>query len=312
MHRARALALAALICAASTLALARAGSAATAPVQGNPYTSLFPPNVGVLLLCDQFELTVEVWNAPETTAFQFHLGFDPAVLDFRAAAVGTFLSSTGRDVTVLPPVLNGGDLLFAAAAEPGDGPPPSGDGELARVSFEAIAGGVSALDLHDAILINELGQTLPVTSTDSTVTVEPIQGSSCFPTDTTPPTPTATPSATPSPTASSTGSAAPTTAVPSGTDTGTPTRTQTPTASTTAATATPSPTTPVPTPTGDTATPSTTPSDGVTATPSETATGETTPTASGSPPVETQTPATPDGGSFRIFFPSASVPVRPE
>jgi hypothetical protein len=103
-------------------------------------------------LCDQVDFQIDLWNAGDTQGFQFKLGFDGDVLDFHSAHLGPFLSSTGRNVTVLGQSVTDDVLTFAAFADPGMQPLPRGDGELATVRFEAVGAGVSPLDLHDAIL----------------------------------------------------------------------------------------------------------------------------------------------------------------
>jgi hypothetical protein len=216
------------------------------PTQGVGWTSLFPPQVSGLQLCDEFDLTVELTGAGDTSGFQLHVGFDDTLLEFGSAEVGGFLSSTGRDVTVFPPVESDGDLLFSAVANPGSAPLPNGSGDLAVVRLRAIRGGTSPLDLHDVFLVDGSGATVPVTSTDSSAIIDPIPGAACYPTPT-PPSPMPTTPSTPTSTA--TLGPTPTLGTPTATEiTPTPSPTRTPaspspgSASPTAPTATPTPT----------------------------------------------------------------------
>ena len=215
-----------VVVAAASLWLARpAAGRETARPNDQPtatWTSLFPPSVGGLRRCDEFDATVEGWGLTDMAAFELELGFDSAVLDFTSASVAPWLADRWAAYTELPPVVSDGNVLFAASVEPGSGS-AGGDGEIAVLRFRAIGAGTSPLDLHDVRLVSTLGAVDDVTSTDAVAIVLNEDGSGCVPTPTyTPEPPPTTPG--PSPTA---GSATPTgSAEPSPTVTRTATATQ--------------------------------------------------------------------------------------
>ncbi len=119
--------------------LARAQDGAV--IRVSPSTQTVPAGGNVLV-----DITVE--NAPSFSAYEFHLSFDPAVLDFLTiTAQDVFLETTGRDALCFGPEAE--DLLDSvisfACGSTGAVPGPVGDGLLATLVFSTSCAGTSLL-----------------------------------------------------------------------------------------------------------------------------------------------------------------------
>lgn len=96
-------------------------------------------------------------------AFQFNLGFDPAVLTAVSITDGGFLLEPVFPVA--ESIDNGaGDVLFALVTLGPIG--ASGDGILASLVFSASAAGASVLDLNTVLLSEPFGQPIQVERVD--------------------------------------------------------------------------------------------------------------------------------------------------
>ncbi len=152
------------------------------------------------------DVIVEIYvdDVASLAAYEFELAFDPSVLGYISVTNSSFLGSTGRSVTCLPPILHVGSVRFGCvtfAPPPPDG--PTGSGLLATVRLSSSCSGRSSLELTIASLGDALGTSIPTGSQNGSVTIT--GGGVC-------PTPTATPTpgpATPTPTPSATPTATP-------------------------------------------------------------------------------------------------------
>jgi len=61
---------------------------------------------------DTVVVAVRVDGAVDLGAFEFHLGYDPAILQATGAELGAFLASTGRTPVPLGPALREGEIRF--------------------------------------------------------------------------------------------------------------------------------------------------------------------------------------------------------
>jgi len=93
-----------------------------------------------------FTQTVSIQDAPAVGAFQTDLVYDPALLQVESVAIGPFLSSTGRSVTPLGPMIDNptGRVTFGAFTF-GNQPGATGSGDLAYVRFHAKGAGQTTL-----------------------------------------------------------------------------------------------------------------------------------------------------------------------
>jgi hypothetical protein len=196
-----------------------------------------PPNCGAgsqLIVClrplyqrisagQQTTVDVAIDNVTDLGAFQFTLSYNPEVVSVVDVEVRPFISSTIRPVTCLEPPSDPGELQFLCVTLGAEPAGPNGNGELARITFEGAALGLTPLALDGIIVTDVDGAAFPTPLTQgAAIEVAPA------PTPT-PVTPTLTPTntVTPSPTLSPT--PCPPEGCPTETNTPTPVNTATPT-----------------------------------------------------------------------------------
>jgi len=98
---------------------------------------------------------IDIDDVTNLGAYEWVLAYDPDVLDLAGGTNpvnGTFLGSTGRSVTCLPPILDEGSVRFGCVSSGAPDPGPSGSGVLSTVTFTAKAAGGSSLCLSWASL----------------------------------------------------------------------------------------------------------------------------------------------------------------
>ena len=114
----------------------------SATIRVSPATQTVPAGTNVLV-----DIIVE--NAPSFSAYEFHLSFDPTVLEFISVTEAeTFLESTGRTADCFGPQtedLANGIISFACASL-GATQGPAGNGVLATLLFATSCSGSSALE----------------------------------------------------------------------------------------------------------------------------------------------------------------------
>lgn len=121
---------------------------------------------------DLFTVTLMVRNVQDLGSFDQQLRFDPSIAAAQSAQLGDFLSSTGRDVSPVGPVIdNQAGTLTYGAFSVGDEPGPDGDGVLATVVFQAIGEGESLLALNNVQLLDTESNLIPNKTRDGTVRV---------------------------------------------------------------------------------------------------------------------------------------------
>jgi hypothetical protein len=119
-----------------------------------------------------FVLPVSITDASDVYAFQFDLGFDPAILQLLSISEGSFLSSAGSTIFVPGTIDNiGGTATDNADTLVGNIPGASGDGVLVDFMFEAVAPGASSLTLSNGFLLDPSFNEIPFTTVDGSVTV---------------------------------------------------------------------------------------------------------------------------------------------
>jgi|ERR1017187_659961 general secretion pathway protein D len=101
-----------------------------------------------------FDLPVTISGTSDLYAFQFDVSYDPSILQLNSILEGSFLSSAGPTFFIPGTIDNTlgiatftADALFGATGA-------AGTGTLATLDFQAVAGGVSALDLSNVILLD--------------------------------------------------------------------------------------------------------------------------------------------------------------
>ena len=119
-----------------------------------------------------FQVNVEVSGVSNLAAFQFAIGFNPAVLQFVGVQEGPFLGSTGRDV-LCPPLnldIEKGELFYGCASL-GDQAGPSGSGLLATITFAPVATGISDLPLSRVELGDPEGGRIDSTASGACIVI---------------------------------------------------------------------------------------------------------------------------------------------
>jgi general secretion pathway protein D len=99
-------------------------------------------------------LDVNVTGISDLFAFQFDIGFNPAVLSATSVTEGAVFSSAG--VSFFPGFIDnvGGTITFVGDSLSGSGPGLSTDGTLATVLFNSIGPGSSSLTLANIVLLD--------------------------------------------------------------------------------------------------------------------------------------------------------------
>lgn len=150
-------------------------TAATIPVTIADNCNLVPPVIEVSLnpqvitlgrVGGTFEVNLMVKNIYNLGAFSFHLNFPPSLVTIDPATglnLGSFLGSTGNEVTILEPkLLEPGQISFGAYSF-GSSAGPDGDGTLCTLTFQVLDSGGGSLELDQVQLTTLDG--LSLTST---------------------------------------------------------------------------------------------------------------------------------------------------
>jgi hypothetical protein len=119
-----------------------------------------------------FTLDVRAEGVTNLGRFQFTLSFNPSVLRVDGVAVGSFLGSTGRSISLQGPTINNGSgtVTFGATSS-GGAAGPNGTGTLATITFWAKAAGDSNLTFSNVQLAAVPGQAMsPVAMGNGSVT----------------------------------------------------------------------------------------------------------------------------------------------
>ena len=190
-----------------TATATRTPSPTPSPTAPPASIALDPPG-SVVALGGSCTIGVVAQGVTDLGGFECALRFDPAVVHVEGVALGSFLSSTGRTVSAIGPVIDyeTGSVTFGAFSF-GSAAGPAGTGTLASLTFRALAAGSSALtfgpvqftDTHAAPIHIGAMTGGAVTVLEATETATPTATG----------TPTATPTATVTLTATPTASATP-------------------------------------------------------------------------------------------------------
>lgn len=104
---------------------------------------------------DTFIIPISITGATDLTAWQFDLAFNPAIVQANSVDEGTFLSSSGTYQTLFSPGFidnTAGVISLVTDSYVDFSTPPSGSGDLADISFTALAAGVSPLTFANVFL----------------------------------------------------------------------------------------------------------------------------------------------------------------
>jgi general secretion pathway protein D len=119
-----------------------------------------------------FTLNVDIAGAVDLAAFQFDIGFNPAVLSATGITEGAFLPG-GGSTFFLPGFIDNttGMITFNADTLLGPGPGVNGSGVLSTIDFTAIGAGFSPIGLANLFFLDSTGAQLSVSGSNGSVNV---------------------------------------------------------------------------------------------------------------------------------------------
>jgi len=117
-------------------------------------------------------VTVRIEGAEDVGGFQLDLLFPAGVLQATGVELDEFISSTGRTLIPLGPVIDNqaGKITFGAATA-GEAPGLAGDGSLAHVTFRAVGDGSGTVAIKKLQLLDTKGKPVRAAVRGSTVGV---------------------------------------------------------------------------------------------------------------------------------------------
>ncbi|MBN1919602.1 MAG: fibronectin type III domain-containing protein [Anaerolineae bacterium] len=153
----------------SNIANATTWSDNAASVYLSPMPATVAPNT-------QFTLTLNIANTANLGAHEQTFTFDPAVFTVTRVLPGNFLSSTGRTLVFMPPLIDNsaGEVSLGAYSQSSATPPlpgPNGGGILAYVVGRASASGTADLHFTQNRITDIAGAILPASAQDGSVTI---------------------------------------------------------------------------------------------------------------------------------------------
>lgn len=122
-----------------------------------------------------FSVSVNTLGVTDLYAFQFDVGFDPAILSADAIAEGTFLSSAGPTFFLVGSIDNiNGIVAFAANSLIGGVSGVSGNGELSILQFTALGAGLTSITLQNVQLLDSNLNPIDFVASDGVVFVQAV------------------------------------------------------------------------------------------------------------------------------------------
>lgn len=147
---------------------------AAAPVLGCSETlvRIIPPGEPVYLTEGSFRVDVMVQDAVDVGGYALEVTYDPTVMQAIDVGQGAFLSSTGRVVYPMDPIIDhaAGRVTFGAVTS-GTQPGASGSGRLAVITFRPRAAGASGLYVRNLRLTSPSAALLSADGEDAHVKV---------------------------------------------------------------------------------------------------------------------------------------------
>lgn len=121
-----------------------------------------------------FALTVNISSVSDLFAFQFDLGFNPAILAAQSVTEGALLPSGGSTFFIPGTIDNtAGTITLTLDSLFGPGPGVSGNGVLASVNFQALAIGASSVTLSNVVLLDSTLSEISFTTQGASVDAVP-------------------------------------------------------------------------------------------------------------------------------------------
>lgn len=128
-----------------------------------------------------FSLNVNVSSVTDLFAYQFDLGFSPAVLSALSITEGTMLPGGGTAFFIPGTIDNSAGLIsFTADSLIGSLSGVNGSGTLAQVQFKALNAGTSSIGISNVSLLDSSLNSIDLTVNDGNVNVAPVSEPSTF------------------------------------------------------------------------------------------------------------------------------------
>ncbi len=113
------------------------------------------PSLSTPVVGSAFDVFVEISSVTDLYAYQFEINFDPAVLAVQSVSEGPFLMGGGSTFFIPGEIDNlAGEIGRTGNMLLTDHGGVNGGGILAIVQFQALAGGVSPIDLSQVVLLD--------------------------------------------------------------------------------------------------------------------------------------------------------------
>jgi hypothetical protein len=130
------------------------------------------PAASIKQVGDTFSVNISGDALSGLYAFQWSIGYNPAILQMVDVTEGAFLPTGGSTFFIAGTIDNvGGIAKFVGNTLIGAIPGVSGSGVLATINFKALSNGLSALMLQDVLFLDSSPNTMTMTKSDGTVTV---------------------------------------------------------------------------------------------------------------------------------------------
>jgi hypothetical protein len=135
-------------------------------------TLLLVPSSTTVMAGDTLTVDVNITDVTDLYAYQFDVGFDPALLNASSVTAGPFLATGGTTLFLAGLVDNSaGTVSFTAESLISLVPGVSGDGALAQISFLAVGPGLATMTPFGVILLDSSGAGIDATTQSATVLV---------------------------------------------------------------------------------------------------------------------------------------------
>jgi Cohesin domain len=132
------------------------------------------PSSLTVLPGEPFSVNVEVSGISDLYAFQFDIGFNPAIVSATSISEGSFLPGGGATIFIPGAIDNlDGAIAFTADTLTSAISGVSGGGVLATVDFNAVGGGFSTIGLSNIVLLDSMFDDIPASLANGSVNVVP-------------------------------------------------------------------------------------------------------------------------------------------
>jgi general secretion pathway protein D len=143
------------------------------PEPTGPATVTLNPAYQTVTIGQEFTVSVAISGARNVGSVPFHLGFDPAYVEFLGAgSTSPFLSQDGTPVFVLATLGMQGREVIAGLSRQGSRPGASGQGTLLEMRFRPKKPGTTTINFTDISVLDPQAQPMPFEKLGMTVVIQ--------------------------------------------------------------------------------------------------------------------------------------------